>query len=146
MSGKRKQIAESCSFKSAETWTFNMISISHLKNLVIILLVYPRHIILEVEVTLRLTDSQSVCLSIEHPWGTCDQILFPVGMLLSEICGLASMGRPLWREDGSAIFGVITQCSESLKTRNHTFLVYYQQLYALLPRILFTSIYKMFQA
>jgi hypothetical protein len=44
----------------------------------------------EVEVTLRLT----VCLGIEHPCGTCDQILFPVGMLLSEICGLLSMGRP----------------------------------------------------
>jgi hypothetical protein len=41
----------------------------------------------EVEVTLRLTVSQSVCLGIEHPCGTCDQILFPVGMLLSEICG-----------------------------------------------------------
>jgi hypothetical protein len=26
--------------------------------------------------------SQSVCLGIEHPCGTCDQILFPVGMLL----------------------------------------------------------------
>jgi hypothetical protein len=51
----------------------------------------------EVEVTLRLTvsqsASQSVCLGIEHPCGTCDQILFPVGMLLSEICGLVSMGR-----------------------------------------------------
>jgi hypothetical protein len=41
--------------------------------------------------------------SIEHPCGTCDQILFPVGMLLSEICGLVSIGCPLWREDGSAI-------------------------------------------
>jgi hypothetical protein len=49
----------------------------------------------EVEVTLRLTVSQSVCLGIEHLCGTCDQILFPVGMLLSEICGIASMGRPL---------------------------------------------------
>jgi hypothetical protein len=37
----------------------------------------------EVEGTLRLTVSQSVCLGIEHPCGTCDQILFPVGMLLS---------------------------------------------------------------
>jgi hypothetical protein len=31
---------------------------------------------------------QSVCLGIEDPCGTCDQILLPVGMLLSEICGL----------------------------------------------------------
>jgi hypothetical protein len=57
----------------------------------------------EVEVTLRLTVSQSVCLGIEHPRGTCDHILLPVGMLLSEICGLVSMERPLWREDGSAL-------------------------------------------
>jgi hypothetical protein len=44
------------------------------------------------QVTLQLTVSQSVCLSIEHPCGTCDQILFLVGMLLSEICGLVSVG------------------------------------------------------
>jgi hypothetical protein len=68
------------------------------------------------------TDSHSVCLGIEHPCGTCDQILFPVGLLLSEICGLVSMGRPLWREDGSAICSVITQWSESLRTRNRTLL------------------------
>jgi hypothetical protein len=55
----------------------------------------------EIRVTLRLTVSQSICLRIEYPCGTCDQILFPVGMLLSEICGLVSVGSPLWREDGS---------------------------------------------
>jgi hypothetical protein len=43
------------------------------------------------EVTLRLTVSQSVCLGIEHPCGTCDQILLPVGILLSESCGLVSV-------------------------------------------------------
>jgi hypothetical protein len=41
------------------------------------------------------TVCQSVCLGIEHRCGTCDQILLPVGMLLSEICGLVSIGRPL---------------------------------------------------
>jgi hypothetical protein len=61
------------------------------------------------EVTLRLTVSQSVCLGIEHPCGTSDQILLPVGMLLSEIRGLVSIGRPLLGEDGFAICGVITQ-------------------------------------
>jgi hypothetical protein len=66
--------------------------------------------------------SQSVCLGIEHPCGTCDQILLPVGMLLSEICGLVRVGRLLWREDGSAICSVITQWSESRRTRNHTLL------------------------
>jgi hypothetical protein len=65
---------------------------------------------------------QSVCLGIEHPCGTCDQILLPVRMLLSEICSLVSVGRPLWREDGSAVCSVITQWSESRRTRNHTLL------------------------
>jgi hypothetical protein len=65
--------------------------------------------VVEVEVTLRLTVSQSVCLGIEHPCGTCDQILLPVGMLLSEICSLVSVERPLWWEDRSAICSVITQ-------------------------------------
>jgi hypothetical protein len=60
----------------------------------------------EVEVTLRLTVSQSVCLGIEYPCWTCDQILFPVEMLLSEICGLVSIGRPLCREVGSAIYKI----------------------------------------
>jgi hypothetical protein len=68
------------------------------------------------------TDGQSVCLGIEHPCETRDQILFHVGMLLSEICSLVSMGRPLWREGRSAICSVITQWSESLSTRNHTLL------------------------
>jgi hypothetical protein len=68
------------------------------------------------------THVQSVCLGIEHPCGTCDQILFPVKMLLSEIYGLVSVGRPLWREDGSAMCSVITQWSESLRTRIHTLL------------------------
>jgi hypothetical protein len=49
----------------------------------------------EVEVTLRLTVSQALCLRIELPCGTWDQILLPVGMLLSEICGLVSVGRPV---------------------------------------------------
>jgi hypothetical protein len=66
--------------------------------------------------------SQSVRLSIKYPCGTCDQILFPVRMLLPEICGLVSVGRPLWREDGSAICSAITQWSESLRTRNHILL------------------------
>jgi hypothetical protein len=76
----------------------------------------------EVEVNLRLTVSQSVYLGIEHPYGICDQILLPVGMLLSEICGFVSMGRPLWWEDVSAICSVITQWSESRRTHNHTLL------------------------
>jgi hypothetical protein len=41
-------------------------------------------------------------------------------MLLSETCGLVSMGHLLWREDGSAISSAIPQWSESRRTRNHT--------------------------
>jgi hypothetical protein len=61
--------------------------------------------------------SQSVCLGIEHRCGTCDQILLPVGMFLSEICGLVFVVRPLWWEDGTAICCVITLWSESCRTR-----------------------------
>jgi hypothetical protein len=74
------------------------------------------------EVTLWLTVSPSVCLGIEHPCGTCDQILVPVITSLSEICGLVSVGRPIWREDWSAVCSAITQRSESLRTRNYTLL------------------------
>jgi hypothetical protein len=66
--------------------------------------------------------SQSVCLGIERPCGTCDQILLPVGVLLSEISGLIPVRHLLWREDGSAICSVITEWSESRRTRNHTLL------------------------
>jgi hypothetical protein len=74
------------------------------------------------------TDSQSVsqsvsqCLGVEHPCGTCDRILLPVGMFLFESCVLVSVERPLWREDGSTICSAITQWSESHRTRNHTWL------------------------
>jgi hypothetical protein len=75
----------------------------------------------KVEVTLQLTVSQSVNMTrCRAHSGTCDQILLPVGMFLSEICGLVSVGRPLWREDGSAVCSVITQWSESRRSRNHT--------------------------
>jgi hypothetical protein len=68
------------------------------------------------------TDSQSVCPGIGYPCATCDQILVPVGMLLSEVCGLVFIGHPIWQEDGSAICSAITQWSKSLRTRNHTLL------------------------
>jgi hypothetical protein len=68
------------------------------------------------------TDSQSVCLGIEHPFGTCHQILLLFGMLLSAICRILSVGLLLWREDGSAICSAIIQWSESPRTRNHTLL------------------------
>jgi hypothetical protein len=48
-----------------------------------------------VEVTLLLIVSQSVSLGIEHPCVTCDQMLLPVLMLLSEIYGLVPVRRPL---------------------------------------------------
>jgi hypothetical protein len=70
----------------------------------------------EVEVTLRLTVSQYVCIGIEHPCGTCEQILLPVGMFLSEICGLISLTRR------RVCCSVMTQQTESCRTRIHTLL------------------------
>jgi hypothetical protein len=60
--------------------------------------------------------SKLVCLGIEHPCGTCDQILLPIGMLLSENCCRVYVGRPLWREDGCAVCSAITRWSESRRT------------------------------
>jgi hypothetical protein len=54
--------------------------------------------------------------------GTCDQILVLVRMLLSESCSLVSVGRPLWREDGSAICRAITQWFELHRTHDHALL------------------------
>jgi hypothetical protein len=43
-----------------------------------------------------MTDSQSVTMSwCRAHYGICDQILLPVGRLLSESCGLVSVGCPL---------------------------------------------------
>jgi hypothetical protein len=75
----------------------------------------------EVEVTLRLTVSQSVSMfRCRANSGTCDQMLLPVGRLLSETCSIVYVGRPLLREDGSAVCSAITQWSASHRTRNHT--------------------------
>jgi hypothetical protein len=55
------------------------------------------------------TDDQSISKSsCRAHSGTYDQIFLPVGMLLSESCGLVSLGRHLWREDVSAICGAIS--------------------------------------
>jgi hypothetical protein len=63
-----------------------------MKNVLVYM--HPSHFSI-VELTLRLTVSQSVCLGIERHCGTYDQILLPVVMLLSEMCGLVSVRRPL---------------------------------------------------
>jgi hypothetical protein len=47
----------------------------------------------KVEVNWRLTVSMSVCLGVEHPYGTCEQILLPVWKLLSCICVAPSLTR-----------------------------------------------------
>jgi hypothetical protein len=74
-----------------------------------------------------LYDLRSVCQSVSMFWcrahsGTCDQILLLVWRLLSESCCFVSMGRPLWREDGSSVCGAIIKWSVSRRTRNHTLL------------------------
>jgi hypothetical protein len=71
--------------------------------------------------------------SVSQSWyrahsGTCDQILLPVRRLLHEICSLVSVGRPLWREDGSAFCSAITHWSNSPRTRTHTLLSLFLRL------------------
>jgi hypothetical protein len=75
-------------------------------------------LITEQQVSKSLHDWRPVSQSVSMFWrrahyGTFDQILLPVGMLLSESWGLVSVGRPLWRKDGSAICSAITQWSET---------------------------------
>jgi hypothetical protein len=72
----------------------------------------------EVEVTLRLTVSQSVSqyvLVSGTPLGPMTKFFLcrTIALLL---------GRPLWREDWSVICSVICQWSESRRTHKHTFL------------------------
>jgi hypothetical protein len=69
------------------------------------------------------TDGLSVSMSwCREQCGTCYLILLPVWTLLSEICGTVSVGRPLWREGGSAVCSEITQWFGSCRTLNHTLL------------------------
>jgi hypothetical protein len=68
------------------------------------------------------TDGRSVSMSwCRAHSGTCDLILLPVGRLLSESCGLISVGLPLSREE-SAVCSTITQWFESHRTRDHNLL------------------------
>jgi hypothetical protein len=53
-------------------------------------------------------------------WGPWPDFTF--SFLLSENCFSLLLGRPLGREDGSAICSAICQWSESRRTRNHTLL------------------------
>jgi hypothetical protein len=68
------------------------------------------------------TDGQSGSMSwCRADSGTCDQMLLPVGRLLSKIV-VISEGHPLSSEDRCAVYSAITQWSESRRTRNHTLL------------------------
>jgi hypothetical protein len=70
-----------------------------------------------------MTDGRSVSMSrCRAHSGTCDQIILLVWRLLHESWCLGSIGHPLLREDSSEICSVITQWSESRRTRNHTLL------------------------
>jgi hypothetical protein len=64
---------------------------------------------------LWLTVSRPVRLGIKHPSGTYDQFFFPFGIRnTSESYVLDSVGRPLWREDGS----VFCMCRWSLPAQS----------------------------
>jgi hypothetical protein len=70
-----------------------------------------------------LTDGQSISMSrCQAHSGTCDLILLTVRRILSGSCSLVSVGRPLWREEGSAVCSAITQWSKSRRTRSYTLL------------------------
>jgi hypothetical protein len=74
------------------------------------------------------TDGHSVNMSwCRAHSGTCDQMLHPIGRLLSESCGLVSVRHPLWRVDGSVVCSAMTQWSGSSRTRNHTLLAEIQR-------------------
>jgi hypothetical protein len=73
------------------------------------------------EVTLRLTVSQSVLISSTLVGSTTRYYFLPECCCL-KICCVVSVGRPLWREDGSVVCTIITQWSESHRTLNNTLL------------------------
>jgi hypothetical protein len=64
---------------------------------------------IRVEVTLRLTVTQSVIPGVEPHMG-----LMTKYVLLFDSCGLLFVGRPLWREDGSVFVYVTGPCQRSL--------------------------------
>jgi hypothetical protein len=68
-----------------------------------------RPLSVKVKVTLRLTASQSVSLGIEPHLGPMTRYLF-----LSDSYVLISVGRPLWREDGSVFCMCRWSCQRSL--------------------------------
>jgi hypothetical protein len=68
-----------------------------------------------------MTEGQSVCLGVGHPFGAHDQILLFL-LFCRKMALLFVLGRPLWREDGSVICSAICQWSESRSTHDHTLL------------------------
>jgi hypothetical protein len=89
---------------------------------------------LEVEVTLRRSVSQSVCLGVGNPFGAHAQILI-LPFFCRKIALLFVLGLALWREDGSVICSAICQWWESRRTHNHTSLSHLR-----LPRVPFPSL------
>jgi hypothetical protein len=92
----------------------------------------------ESRVTSHLSDMKtSVSIGSKLSWVdvvTGGQLAYPsrfVFFFHRTIALLFDMGRPLWREDGSAICSAICQWSESRKTRNHIWLSHLRLLSSL---------------
>jgi hypothetical protein len=100
-------------------WSYDVTSQIVVLSKVNIILCYSFEV--EIEVTLRLTASQSVCLGVGHPFGAHDQIFF-FPFSCQKIALVFVLGRPLWREEGSVICSAICRWSESQRTHNRTLL------------------------
>jgi hypothetical protein len=82
--------------QSSLIWSFHHYSELHAITALSLIYTLYKSLQYKVKVTLRLTVSQSVSLSVEPHLG-----LMTRHLLLFDSYGHVSVGRPLWREDGS---------------------------------------------
>jgi hypothetical protein len=80
----------------------------------LMMVVWPKHV-----VAVTSEKEKKICC-VDGPIITL--LINTITFIIADVYWYVSIGRPLWREDGAAIFSVITEWSESLRTRNHTLL------------------------